>query len=237
MRIFKPGGVALAAALMLAACGTEGGQTANAQGPVLEVYDVPPAQLIAVEQALSGVLRADQTGSVSRSDGRLLVLAPPAIQESLGEAIDTLGTPPAESEGARDTPIRLRFWLVAGTSDPAPADPRVEALRPALDAASQGLGLQGYRLQGFTEVLASHAQGFDSATSNLVIRGGSRLAEAGITLDVDMDMKQTDDDWDARIQTRVLMDPGEFLVLGTSAAEDGSMRLVVVQAMLPGNAP
>ena len=70
-----------------------------------------------------------------------------------------------------------------------------------------------------------------------VIRGGSRLAEAGITLDVDMDMKQTDDDWDARIQTRVLMDPGEFLVLGTSAAEDGSMRLVVVQAMLPGNAP
>lgn len=236
MRMWKLWGVALAATLALAACDREGGAAAEEDARTLEVYEVPASQLMPFRQALSRVLRADETGSVDDSDGRLLVLAPPATQASIGRAIENLTKPLADAERTVDTQIRLRFWLLAGTTDPAPADPRVKPLQSALEAASQGLGLQGYRLQGFTEVLTSHAQGFDSATSNLVVKGGSRLSENGVTLDVDMNMKQNDLDWDARIQTRVLVHPGEFLVLGTSAAEDGSMRLVVVQALLPGDA-
>ena len=47
-----------------------------------------------------------------------------------------------------------------------------------------------------------------------------------------MDMKQHDAFWDAKIETGALLEPGQFLVLGTSAAADGSMRLIVAQAQL-----
>lgn len=237
MRMLKLWGVALVAALTLAACDRDDGMAADEEARTLEVYEVPASQLMPVRQALDRVLRADETGSVSDSDGRLLVLAPPSTQASIGKAIETLVQPHANAERALDTPIRLRIWLVAGSTEPAPADPRVEPLRPALEAASQGLGLQGYRLQGFTEVLTAHTQGFNSATSNLVVRGGTRLSDTGVTLDIDMDMKHNDVEWGARIETQALVQPGQFLVLGTSAADDGSMRLVVAQAQLPGDAP
>lgn len=235
MRMLKLWGVALVAALVLAACDRSDGIAVDEDARTLEVYEVPASQLMPVRQALGRVLGADDTGAVSDSDGRLLVLAPPGTQASIARAIETLTQPSAEAERVLDTPIRLRFWLLAATSDPAPADPRVEPLRPALDAASQGLGLQGYRLHGFTEVLTAHTQGFTSTTSNLVVRGGARLTDSGVTLDVSMDMKQNDLDWDASIETQAMVRPGQFLVLGTSAAEDGSMRLVVAQAMLPGD--
>lgn len=236
MRMLKLWGVALAATLVLAACGRDDG-IADEDTRTLEVYEVPASQLMPVQQALTRVLRADDTGAVSDSDGRLLVLAPPGTQASIARAIENLAQPLAEAERALDTPIRLRFWLLAGTTEPAPDDPRVEPLRPALEAASQGLGLQAYRLHGFTEVLTAPTQGFNSATDNFVVDGGTQLSDAGVTLDIDMQMKQDNEDWNARIQTQALVRPGQFLVLGTSAAEDGSMRLVVVQALLPGDAP
>lgn len=237
MRMLKLWGVALAATLVLAACGRDDGIAADEDTRTLEVYEVPASQLMPVQQALTRVLRADDTGAVSDSDGRLLVLAPPGTQASIARAIENLAQPLAEAERALDTPIRLRFWLLAGTTEPAPDDPRVEPLRPALEAASQGLGLQAYRLHGFTEVLTAPTQGFNSATDNFVVDGGTQLSDAGVTLDIDMQMKQDNEDWNARIQTQALVRPGQFLVLGTSAAEDGSMRLVVVQALLPGDAP
>ena len=237
MGMLKLWSVALVAAVALAACGREDATAGDGAGQSLEVYEVPPAQLQSVQRALVQVLHANDTGSVSSSDGRLLVLAPASTQASVSDAIASLAQPSADAEPVRDTPIRLRFWLLAGTTEPAPDDPRVEPLRPALEAASQGLGLQAYRLHGFTEVLTAPTQGFNSATDNFVVDGGTQLSDAGVTLDIDMQMKQDNEDWNARIQTQALVRPGQFLVLGTSAAEDGSMRLVVVQALLPGDAP
>lgn len=232
MGMLKLWSVALVAAVALAACGREDATAGDAAAQSLEVYEVPPAQLQSVQRALVQVLHANDTGSVSSSDGRLLVLAPASTQASVGDAIASLAQPSADAEPVRDTPIRLRFWLLEGSSEAGPADPRLEPLKPALEAASSGLGLHGYRLQGFTEVLTTPAKGFTSSTSNLVVSGGATLSGEGVRLDINMDMKQNDDHWDAQIETNALLETGRFLVLGTSAAADGSMRVVVAQAQL-----
>lgn len=161
---------------------------------------MPPAQLQSVQNALAQVLQANETGSVSSSDGRLLVLAPAATQASISDAIASITQLPADTEQARDTPIRLRFWLLEGNHEPGPTDPRLESLMPALDATSAGLGLQSYRLQGFTEVLTAPVEGFTSATNNLLVRGGATLSDAGIRLAIGMDMKQHDEQWDSQIE-------------------------------------
>lgn len=237
MRMWKLWGVALVAAAAVAACGREDATAGDEAAPTLEIYEVPHAQLLSVEHALSRVLRADDTGSVSSSDGRLLVLAPASTQVSIGDAIASLTQAPTDAGQARDTPIRLRFWLLEGSPEARPADPRLEPLIPALEAASSGLGLQGYRLRGFTEVLTVPATAFTSETNNLLVRGGATLSGTGVRLDINMDMKQNDEQWDAQIETNALLDPGRFLVLGTSAAADGSMRLIIAQAQLTADEP
>lgn len=232
MGMLKLWGVALVAAVALAGCGRDATTTADEAARTLEVYEVPSAQLMSVQSALAQVLLANDTGSVSSSEGRLLVLAPTGTQASIGDAIASLTLQPANAEQARDTPIRLRFWLLEGSHETGSADPRLQPLKPALEAASSGLGLQGYRLQGFTEVLTVPATAFTSSTNNLLVRGGATLSDAGVRLDINMDMKQHDEQWDSQIETNALLEPGRFLVLGTSAAADGSMRLVVAQAQL-----
>lgn len=232
MRILKLWIVALATVAVLAACGRDAATAPDEEAQALQIYEVPPAQLQSVERALREVLAPNDIGSVSNSDGRLVVLAPAGTQASIAKAIEALSSQPVEGGTASDAPIHLRFWLLEGSTDEGPADPRLEPLKPALDAASTGLGLQGYRLQGFTDVLTTPGKRFTSATSNLLVRGGANLSGAGVTLDIDMNMKQHDNDWSAEIQTGVLLEPGQFLVLGTSAAADGSMRLIVAQAQL-----
>lgn len=235
MQIFKLWSVALVAVMVLAACGHDDAPAPDEEAQALQIYEVPPAQLQSVQRALREVLEVNKTGSVSSSDGKLVVLAPASTQTSIGDAIASLTQSPADSEQVRDTPIRLRFWLLEGSADTGSADPRLAPLKPALEAASSGLGLQGYRLQGFTEVLTAPAKGFTSSTSNLVVRGDTSLSNAGVTLEINIDMKQHDAFWDAEIQTNALLQPGQFLVLGTSAAADGSMRLIVAQAQLPAD--
>src|SRR3546814_1794773 len=95
------------------------------------------------------------TGSVSSSNGRLVVPAPASTQASSGKAIVALSKRPADSAPDGDAPVRLRFWLLEGSAKAAPPDPRLAPLKPALDEASRGLGLHGYTLQGFTDVLTS----------------------------------------------------------------------------------
>ncbi|MEN1925697.1 hypothetical protein [Luteimonas qiangzhengi] len=224
--------MALAAVVVLAACGRDDAAAPGEEAQALQIYEVPPAQLQSVHRALREVLEVNKTGSVSSSDGKLVVLAPASTQASIGSAIESLSQLPADAGPANDVPIRLRFWLLQGSAEENPADPRLEPLKPALDAASRGLGLHGYSLQGFTEVLTTPGKSFTTETSNLIARGGANLSGAGVTLDITMDMKQHDAFWDAKIETGALLEPGQFLVLGTSAAADGSMRLIVAQAQL-----
>lgn len=79
----------------------------------MRTYAVPSAQLQSLERALIEVLAPEGRGSVSNSNGRLLVMASASTQDSIAAAIEELAIQPA-SGPASDAPIRLRFWLQGG---------------------------------------------------------------------------------------------------------------------------
>src|SRR3546814_6720333 len=157
MRISKArsvGFLAISALATLAACDRgsgSGGAAADDEAKAWHIYEVPPAQLQSTERALSIVLSESKTGSVSSSDGRLVVLAPASTQASIGKAIEALSKRPADSAPDGDAPVRLRFWLLEGSAKADPPDSRLAPLTPALDEASSGLGLHGNKLPGFPE--------------------------------------------------------------------------------------
>lgn len=232
MRMLKLWGAALAVlgitAGALAGCGQKAGDPAQ-PAQAIEIYEVPPAQLQSVRKALQDVLDANDAGAVSSSDGRLVVMAPASTQESIARVISDLSQRPADAPPANGSPLRLRFWMVAGGSGQGAADPRLEPLQPALAEASRALGLDGFTLEGFVDILTSPGRDFASQSSNLMVRGSAGLTAAGVGVDVDVTMKEAGH-WQSGIDTDVVLQPGQFLVLGTTDAPDGGMRLVIVQA-------
>lgn len=235
MRMTRNWGVALAAAAALAAgalagCSQQAGDPAQ-QAQAIEIYEVPPAQLQSVRKALQDVLGANGAGAVSSSDGRLVVMAPANTQESIAKVIGDLSQRPADAAPANDTPLRLRFWMIAGGTGQDAGDPRLEPLRPALDEASRTLGLDGFTLEGFVEILASPGRDFASQSNSLMVTGAAGLTAAGIGIDIDVTMGDAGR-WDGGINTDVVLRPGQFLVLGTTDAPEGGMRLVIAQAEL-----
>ncbi|MFC3716587.1 hypothetical protein ACFONC_10515 [Luteimonas soli] len=239
MRISKARSVAflaIAALATLAACDRgNGGTSADGEAKAVRIYEVPPAQLQSTESALSIVLSGSKTGSVSSSDGRLVVLAPASTQASIGKAIEELSKRPADSAPGGDGPVRLRFWLLEGSAKATPPDPRLAPLKPALDEASRGLGLQGYTLQGFTDVLTSPGKPFRSEASNINVAGKASPQASGVALSASIDAAQMSGGWSGSIHTDALLEPGQFLVLSSTAGTDGNMRLIVAQAQLPAD--
>ena len=240
MRISKARSVAflaIAALATLAACDRgdrkDGGEAADGDTKAVQIYEVPPAQLQSMKNALGDVLANSKTGSVSSSDGRLVVLAPTSTQASISKAIEELSRRPANSGPAGDAPVRLRFWLLEGSAEATPPDPRLAPLKPALDEASRGLGLHGYTLQGFTDVLTSPGKQFRSQAGNIIVAGDANRLASGVALSASIEAAQMGGGWSGSIHTDALLKPGQFLVLSTTAGSDGNMRLVVAQAQLP----
>jgi len=234
MRILKTWATAFVAIAALAGCGREGGAAAtDGEAKAVQVYEVPPAQLQSVQQALDMVLRVDEIGSVTSSGGRLVVLAPSSTQASIDKAIATLSSQQADAGPVGEAPLRLRFWLLAGSSGTGAPDPRLAPLKPALDEASKSLGLQGFTLQGFTDVLISPGKSFNSQAGNFLVDGIANRSTAGVMLSANIQVAQASDNWESLVRTEALLDPGQFLVLSTSTGPDGTMELVVAQAQLP----
>lgn len=214
----------------LVGCGQQSGdRVEQAQAQAIEIYDVPSAQLQSVSKALQDVLDANDAGAVSSTDGRLVVMAPASTQESIARVVGELSQRPSDAAAANDAPLRLRFWMVAGRTGESAADPRLEPLQPALAEASRALGLDGFTLEGFVDILTSPGRDFASQSSNLMVRGSAGLTAAGVGVDVDVTMGEAGR-WDGGIDTDVVLQPGQFLVLGTTDAPGGGMRLIIAQA-------
>src|SRR3546814_553498 len=98
---------------------------------------------------------------------------------------------------------------------------------------SSDLGLPGYTLQGFTDVLASPGKEFRSQAGNISVAGDASRVAAGVALSASIEAAQMGGGWSGSIHTDALLKPGQFLVLSTTAGSDGNMRLVVAQAHLP----
>ena len=233
MRILPSWVVTMAIVLAMAACTRGDGTPPGDETQAMQVYEVPPGQLQSVQRALREVLAVTGTGSVSSSDGQLVVLAPASTQASIARAIEGLSRRSVDTGPVGNAPVRLRFWLLEGRPTATSPDPRLEALQPALDEASRGLGVQGYTLQGFTEVLATPDKTFESRASNILVDGHAGRSTDGVTLSARIDMVQPDANWTGQLRTDVELAAGQFLVLGTNAAPDGSLKLIVAQAQLP----
>src|SRR3546814_13706700 len=96
-----------------------------------------------------------------------------------------------------------------------------------------GLGLHGYTLQGFTDVLTSPGKEFRSQAGNISVAGDASRVAAGVALSASIEAAQVGGGWSGSIHTAALLKPGRFLVLSTPAGSDRNMRLVVAQAHLP----
>src|SRR3546814_17727001 len=99
-----------------------------------------------------------------------------------------------------------------------------------------GLGLHGYTLQGFTDVLTSPGKEFRSQAGNISVAGDASRVAAGVALSASIEAAQMGGGWSGSIHTDALLKPGQFLVLSTTAGSDGNMRLVVAQAHQTGRA-
>ena len=235
MRKWSLWGAALAVAVALAAgglagCGKQADAPAEQQAQAIEIYEVPSAQLQSVRNALNDVLRDNETGAASDSNGRLVVMAPQATQASISKAIEALaGNPAADEVADSEAPLRLRFWLLGGSREERDADPRLESLAPVLAETSRSLALRSYDLQGFTEILASPGRGFTSQSGTFTVDGGAALTAGGVNISADFTIEYDFIEKD-RIRTDVVLKPGQSVVLGTADGPDGNMRVIVAQA-------
>ena len=189
---------------------------------------MPSSQVQSVRTALNEVLSANDTGSASDSNGRLVVMAPEGTQASIAAAIDTLVRQAAEdSVPGHEAPLRLRFWQIVGSAEERPADPRLDGLAPVLAEAATSFGLAGFELDGFSQIMVSPGTGFTARSGTFVFEGGASLTAGGVFVSADIYNSETLRD---RIRADVVLSPGQTVILGASDTADGDMRLIIAQA-------
>src|SRR3546814_7148736 len=79
-----------------------------------------------------------------------------------------------------------------------------------------GLGLHGYTLQGFTDVLTSPGKECRSQAGNISVAGDASRVAAGVALSASIEAAQMGGGWSGSIHTDALLKPGQFLVLSTT---------------------
>jgi hypothetical protein len=176
--------------------------------PVMATYDAPAA----IADKVAGVLRSlladgdNPAGRVaSLPGGRIVVVAPASIQDGVRGFIDNVRKGPLPPPPAA---IRLRYWLVLGRPAVQPSGlERTAEAAPAMEAVMTATGPLELRLLDRVELISlenehAAAEGRRSEISQLTAR-----AENGIFADLRIGTR-------ARLDTRVLLEPGKLVVLG-----------------------
>lgn len=157
---------ALAAVLVAAVlCGCRGGADSAEPSLEMRVYDVPAAQTQSLERTLNNVF-ADAKGATGRvsspAPGRLVVLAPAGLHDSIEASLRTLAkeqAPPGGSAGeTADQSMRLSFWTVDAVPVDGPDDSSLAPLAPALDEARKQLGIVHFELRDHVSGVSGFGQ-------------------------------------------------------------------------------
>lgn len=220
----------LAAAALLLACSTPG-VAEDAPEVELRTYSVPHGFENEVRSMLRTALGTDES-RVGRASlgpaGKLLVVAPPGVQEGVAELIREL----AELESAPPTPVpvTMTFWLIVG--DPSvtlDADSGysvkgrgLDDIAPALEQISQTQGAQEFEL---LERLRLSSTGDDWARVrglHAQIEQRAAAVQDSIVADLRLLMRQYS------LSTQVKLKPGQFVVLGQSGYEQDQLALYYV---------
>ena len=221
----------LAAAAVLLACSTPG-VAEDSQEVELKTYSVPHGFESEVRSMLRTALGTDEN-RVGRASlgpaGKLLVVAPPGVQEGVAALIRELGE--LDSPPPPPIPVNMTFWLVVGEPlDPATMKSGEYSVKghnlgdvaPALEQISQTQGPQEFEL---LERLRLSSTGDDWARVrglHVQIEQRASAVQDSVVADLRILMQQYS------LNTQVKLRPGQFVVLGQSGYEQGELALYYV---------
>lgn len=185
-------------------------------------YAVPPTQQEALRNVLGeavslalGLEDRRSAGVSSVGEGQLLVTAPPRVQEDVARFLRDFQPPPS-------TTLLVEYWIVAGDKrQRGDYAANLQAISPALDALAASAGDISFTLLEHVETRSP-----SGASTNFLlqpsgggargIRGGSihhQLHYRGGRIDGDLDLSYRG----SRLETRVALEPGQFLAVGSSS--------------------
>ena len=209
----------LAALLSVATLLACGGSPAAPEPAELRLYSVPHGLAPEVRDVLRSTLReTDKTprrGEVSIvPGGQVLVLAPPKIQEGVGDLIRAI-----QREGPRQAVPTLEFtyWLIMGRqTETAPPLAVANEVRPSLEALDEFLGpmeyvlLERLQLNSKSGTSASTQGAFTSVSQYASVAAGKIVADLRI-----------DPPTSAQLRTEVNLEPDQIVILAQSGVPKG----------------
>ena len=214
---------------------TVAAEPATSDEPLLRTYAVPPEQSRSIEQALASALSTGQDlpplGTVERlPDGRLVVVAPPGIQDGVAALI--AGLDPAKAPPVRTA--ELDYWIVVGEPDQtAEGVDTIPVIAPALQAIVASQGPMRFRLHESMHLssLVDDRAEADGAR----MRARQTVSEVGGRLVADLEIavaQQAKDRGHLRVcaedcnqlKSRVHLDPGQLLVVGQAGLHSSDAK-------------
>jgi hypothetical protein len=215
-------GVVLVAAT-LGCTGTKGTTEPVETPVVLRTYKVPPRLQNEVRGTLLTAMGGRSEAPVGQVSvgpgGTLVVVAPESVHEGIEQLVTELGS--VESSSLEPVPVQLTYWLVVGrpaADPPGGPQPRtaasLHAIAPVLTELTRSQGPMEFSL---LERLQLASLGEDSAEMTggvATIRQRASVVGANVVADLRITAGP------ATIETRVKIEPGQFLVLGQSGYRD-----------------
>lgn len=231
---------ALLAILMLAGCRGGDSEPSGEALPELRTYEVPASQADVLAEALNEVLAGsgEQAGAgraSSRLPGRLVVLAPGSVHDSVEEALAEMA---GSTEQAVARPATLRIWLV----DVQPGQDQTPAFEKSLDDAIEVIrnrfAGQGLRLVEEASLGLPSNHGFATLTTGTGNEISVKTLPGNVpTFDVELMSRGGGEQVPLEFRSRLELAPGETVIAATlnkGRWDKGGTRLVLMRLEAPG---
>lgn len=208
----------------------------QAEESELAVYPVPVDRALQINIAIERILNVGKKplgSSQLAAPDQILVLAPPAIQAGIKNALKDLG---ANNVPGRDNnqALSLKIWLLQSTPN-SESDPALAAVTAQTDALKQELGVAGFKLYDRAQLsLATNADPAQMTTPRgSELRARALTDSAAYVLEFWMTKR---DAISSGLSTKTTVVPGQTLVLSTVAgAEPGQWEAVILRLDQPKN--
>ncbi|WP_434427889.1 hypothetical protein [Nannocystis pusilla] len=213
---------------------TVAAEPATSDEPLLRTYAVPPEQSRSIEQALASALSSGKDlpplGTVERlPDGRLVVVAPPGIQDGVAALI--AGLDPSKAPPVRTA--ELDYWIVVG--EPAQAAEGVDTvpdIAPALQAIVASQGAMRFRVHESMHLSSLVDDRAEADGARMWARQTVSEVSGRLVADLELSVAQSKDRGNPKVcaddcnhlKSRVHLDPGQLLVVGQAGLESSDAK-------------
>lgn len=245
--------------LALAGCHAPADQGKEAPAFQLKLYEVPVAQSRSIAGHLQSVLENSDylAGLKSHTEmtvsqpfpGAVLVLAPEALQPSIGSAIKAMAQ--ASANGAhrapQSVPLRVQFWVVQAEAGAGNDTPSLRPLAATLKQIGGSLGPSHFVLEDTASALVDAPDHPDASAGfgNMTTSRGHTFqfdataiadADAGIALDVSFTTAGGGAGASTipKLKTTITLRSGEYVVLAEAppAADSSTNRSETLMSMI-----